>query len=316
MLRAIAHFPIIPHLDFNVTILGSNSAISDHGRHPTAQFIQLHHSYFLIDCGEGTQQRMLQYKVKWFAVNHIFISHLHGDHYFGLIGLLTTYNLLKRTQPLTIFGPPLLQQIIQLQLDASGTKLNYELTFAATSDDDFRLIFENEQTEVYSFPLKHKIPTTGFLVKEKPGERKLNKSKLSQYDIEKEDYKLLKQGIDITAKNGLSVKAADVTDAPHAPRKYAFCSDTIYNEDMLPYIADSDLIYHEATYLHESEERAQETRHSTALQAAQIAQKANVKRLIIGHFSSRYHQLSPLLEEAQLIFPNTELALEGTVFKL
>jgi ribonuclease Z len=303
-------------LSFTVSILGSNSAISNHGRNPTSQVVTIGNQLFLVDCGEGTQQRMLQYRVKWFLISHIFISHLHGDHYFGLIGLLTTYNLLKRTDPLTIFAPSMLKEIVELQLKASDTTIHYELNFVATDDSDIRMIFENEKVEIYSFPLVHKIPTTGFLFKQKQGERKLLIDKLSGFDIDKSDFKSLKKNQNITDKNGNVIYAADVTEEPHAPRSYAFCSDTMYSERIIEFIRDADLVYHEATYLNDSAERAKETKHSTALQAGTIAQKAQIKKLIIGHFSSRYLELSVLEDEAKTVFENTELALEGTVFEV
>lgn len=302
--------------NFDVTILGSNSAISEHGRHPTAQVVSIASQLFLIDCGEGTQERLLEYKVKWFNIHHIFISHLHGDHYFGLIGLITTYNLLKRKQKLTIYAPSKLKDIVEIQLHVSNTILGYELVFESTKDDAFYKIFENELVEVFSFPLQHRIPTTGFLLKEKEGERKLQIEKVEHLDIEKTDYKLLKQGIDVADKIGNIIKAEDVTGAPNSIRSYAFCSDTMFDESIVKYIKDVDLLYHEATYLHNSLERAIQTKHSTALQAAQIAKQANAKKLIIGHFSSRYYHLSVLLDEAKTIFENVELAIEGKVFSI
>lgn len=300
--------------NFDITILGSNSAISEFGRHPTSQVVQINNQLFLIDCGEGTQERLLEYKIKWFNINHIFISHLHGDHYFGLIGLITTYNLLKRKQKLTIYAAPELKNIIEIQLSVCNTILNYELVFVATKDDTAYKIFENEQVAVTSFPLTHRIPTTGFLFTQKHGERKLLLEKVEPFDIAKSDYKLLKQGIDITDKKGNIIKATEVTGEPDASRSYAFCSDTMYNENIIEHIKDVGLLYHEATFLHESVERAVQTKHSTALQAAQIAQQANVKKLIIGHFSSRYYHLSVLLEEAKTVFSNVALAVEGEVF--
>ncbi|MDB5226856.1 MAG: ribonuclease [Bacteroidota bacterium] len=269
-----------------------------------------------MDCGEGTQQRMMQYKVKWFRIDHIFISHLHGDHYYGLIGLLTTYNLLKRLQPLTIYAPALLKDIIEIQLRASNTKLNYELHFKETKDDGLHLLFENDYVEIFSFPLEHKIPTTGFLFKQKAGLRKLLVEKLEGMDVDKSNYKSLKEGKDITDRNNNIIKAEEVTESVSHPKIYAFCSDTIYTESIVEYIREADLLYHESTYLHESLNRAIETKHSTALQAAQIAKLANVKRLLIGHFSSRYLHLSILLEESKTVFENTELAIEGEVFRV
>jgi ribonuclease Z len=269
-----------------------------------------------VDCGEGTQERMQQYKVRWFRINHIFISHLHGDHYYGLIGLLTTYNLLRRAHPLTIYGPALLKEIIELQLKASATRLNYQFNFVETQDDGLNKIFEDDFVEIHTFPLHHKIPTTGFLFRQKPGERRLLIEKLEGRDIERVHYKLLKQGTDVNDKGGNLIKAMDVTAPAHPARIYAFCSDTIYSEKILPYIQGADLLYHEATYLHDSINRAEETKHSTALQAAQIAEKANVKKLLIGHFSSRYSNLSMLLHEARSIFPETSLAVEGETFNV
>lgn len=303
-------------MNFSITILGSNSAITEHGRHPTSQVVHVSNHYFLIDCGEGTQERLLENKVKWFAINEIFISHLHGDHYFGLIGLITTYNLLKRKQTLTIYAPKELKEIIEIQLNVSNTKLCYELVFVITKDDKLNKIFENDIVEIFSFPLVHRIPTTGFLFKQKIGERKLLIEKLDESKIVKSDFKLLKQGIDITDKNGNIILAKVVTEAPSKPQSYAFCSDTMYDESIVKYINGVDLLYHEATFLHETLERAIQTKHSTALQAAQIAKQANVKKLIIGHFSSRYYQLSVLTDEAKTVFDNVELAIEGEVFKV
>lgn len=302
--------------DFQVTILGSNSAISEHGRHPTAQVVNVANQLLLIDCGEGTQERLLEYKIKWFNINHIFISHLHGDHYFGLIGLITTYNLLKRKQKLTIYAATQLKDIIEIQLKVSNTILCYELVFVDTHDDALHKLFDDDKIEVFSFPLQHRIPTTGFLIKEKTNERKLVIEKVAALAIDKSDYKLLKKEIDVTDKNGNVIKAKDVTEAPTPIRSYAFCSDTMFDETIVAYIKDVDLLYHEATYLHEAKERAMQTKHSTALQAAQIAQKANVNKLIIGHFSSRYYHLSVLLEEAKTVFENVELAIEGEVFEV
>jgi ribonuclease Z len=303
-------------LNFNITILGSNSAISEHGRHPTSQVISISNQLFLMDCGEGTQERLLQYKIKWFSINQIFISHLHGDHYFGLIGLLTTYNLLKRKQALTIYAPAPLKEIIELQLRISNTVFCYELILAETKDDALYKVYENENVEIFSFPLLHRIPTTGFLFKQKEGERKLQIEKAANLDIDKSDYKLLKQGIDVTDKIGNVIKAVDFTEEPATVKSYAFCSDTLYDENIVKFIKDADLLYHEATFLHKDIDRALLTKHSTALEAAQIAQKANVKKLLIGHFSSRYYHLSVLLDEAKTVFDNTELAIEGEVFEV
>lgn len=301
-------------MDFEIYIAGSNSAIAMHGRHPTSQAIQVRNNWFLVDCGEGAQVRLICSGAKAFRVDHIFISHLHGDHYYGLIGLLTTYHLLKRSAPLTIFAPALLKEIIALQLQASSTRLNYELNFVETQADHLRKIYENPSVEVYSFPLQHKIPTTGFLFREKHGERQLNPDALRDIELEKKYYRLLKQGVDVEDSSGNIVKSEAVTFPPKPARSYAFCSDTVYDPALADILRDVDLLYHEATFLHADRDRALETRHSTALEAAQLAKSANAKRLLLGHFSSRYMNLDPLLDEARSVFPNADLAIEGQVF--
>lgn len=302
--------------NFDITILGSNSAIFNHGRHPTSQVVNINNAHFLVDCGEGTQERLHENKIKWFKIDYIFISHLHGDHYYGLIGLLTTFSLLKRTSKLTIFAPKELKKIIDTQFKASNTRLNYELKFVATKDDAKKLILDIPECLVYSIPLKHKLPTTGFLFTEKNEARLLDLEKLKKYSIAKTDYKLLKQGLDINDKNGKRVKNSAVTIKGNTPRSYAFCSDTMYHLPLVKDIKNADLLYHEATFLHEDLQRAKETTHSTALQAAQIAKKVNAKKLLLGHFSSRYINLSVLENEAKTVFANVELANEGKVFKI
>lgn len=302
--------------DFQVTILGSNSAIFNHGRHPTAQVVTINNIHFLVDCGEGTQERLHENKIKWFKIDYIFISHLHGDHYYGLIGLLTTFNLLKRKNKLVVFGPKELKKIIELQLKTANTKLNYELKFEFTKDDEKKLLLDLPECMVYSVPLKHKLPTTGFLFTEKNELRQLNLEKLKQYSIAKTDFKLLKQGFDVLDKTGRKVKNSNVTTKGKTPRSYAFCSDTMYHLPLMKAIKNVDLLYHEATFLHEDLQRAVETTHSTAKQAGQIARKINAKKLLLGHFSSRYIDLSVLEDEAKTVFENVELAIEGKVFKV
>lgn len=302
--------------DFQLTILGSNSAIFNHGRHPTAQFVHVNNTHFLIDCGEGTQERLVEHKVKWFKINYILISHLHGDHYFGLMGLLTTFNLLRRKEKLTIFGPKELKKIIQMHLKVSNAKLNFELKFIATNPDGKNLLLDLPNCTVFSFPLNHKIPTTGFIIQEKQFPRALDLEKIQQYDIDKFNYKCLIEGKDILDKNGKKIKNNEITKKQETIKSYAFCSDTIYDTSIVKYIKRASLLYHEATYMDRDKNRAKETMHSTTLQAAQIAKKAQVKKLIIGHFSSRYIQLEELEKEAKTIFEETELALEGKTFKV
>ncbi len=302
--------------DFNITILGSNSAIFSHGRHPTAQVVNIHNIHFLIDCGEGTQERLHENNIRWFKIDYILISHLHGDHYYGLIGLLTTFNLLKRPNKLTIFGPKELKKILDIQLKASNTTLHYELKFIATNDNAKNLVLDLPQCSVYSIPLKHKLPTTGFLFIEKTEHRQLNLDKLEKYNIAKTDYKLLKQGNDVQDKNGKLIKNSLLTTKGKAVRSYAFCSDTMYHLPLVKAIKNVDVLYHEATFLDADKKRAIETQHSTALQAAQIGKKVNAKRLLLGHFSSRYIDLNILLIEAKKVFANVELAIEKIVFKI
>lgn len=304
-------------MDFELSILGSNSAIAQHGRYPTSQIIRLGTQLFMVDCGEGTQFRILKNAIKWFKINHIFISHLHGDHYYGLIGLLTTYNLLKRTDKLTIYAPASLKEIIELQLKASNSVLNFQLEYVDTQTDGFHKLYENNICEIYSFPLKHKIPTTGFLFKEKKLQRKLDIDKIKSLDIHNAKYyKLLQQGFDIEDEFGNLYKNEDLTLEPNPARSYAFCSDTMYDEQIVAYIKNVDVLYHEATFMHDTIARAIETMHSTTIQAATIAQKANVKKLIIGHFSSRYIDLSALLQESKTVFAETYLAEENKTFVL
>ncbi|MEZ5053244.1 MAG: ribonuclease Z [Chitinophagales bacterium] len=302
--------------DFQITILGSNSAIFNHGRHPSAQFVQIQNQHFLIDCGEGTQERMHENKVKWFKIDYIFISHLHGDHYFGLIGLLTTFNLLKRKNKLTIFAPKELKKIIQQQLKVSNTTLNFDLKFVATQTDDKYCILDIPECTVYSFPLNHRIPTTGFLITSKTIQRKLDLEKIQQFQIDKTQYKFLIDGEDVLDVNGKKIKNSWVTQKGKPTRSYAYCSDTVYDVQIVQYIKNANLLYHEATFLHQDKVRAKETMHTTALQAAQIAKKAKVQKLILGHFSSRYYHLSELEEEAKTVFENTALAIEGNIFSV
>lgn len=303
-------------MNFDVTILGSNSAVFNHGRHPTSQVVNIDNTLFLVDCGEGTQERLAENKIKWFRIDYIFISHLHGDHYFGLIGLLTTFNLLKRTGKLTIFGPKELKKILDVQLKASNTKLLFDLKFVATNDNDRNLLLDIPECTVYSLPLKHKIPTTGFLFVEKTETRQLDLQKLAKHTIDKTHYKWLKQGYDVQNKEGKTIRNQSVTTQGKTPRSYAFCTDTQYHLPLVKSIKNVSLLYHESTFLEEDKTRAKETFHTTALQAAKIAKKANAGKLLLGHFSSRYIDLSVLEVEAKTVFKNTELALEGKVFKL
>lgn len=301
---------------FEVSILGSSSATPIYQRHPTAQVVNIHERLFLVDCGEGTQIQMNRYKVKFHRINHIFISHLHGDHYLGLLGLLSTMHLQGRTTDMHIFGPEPLREIIDIQLKYSETKLRYNLIFHPLETDQSQVIFSDDTIEIKTIILNHRIPCTGFLFKEKPLLRKLNKEQLIKYEVSLSAYQDLKNGHDFVASDGSIIPNIELTTDPKPPRTYAYCSDTCYDERIIPLIRNADLLYHESTFLSDKEVRAAETFHSTAAQAGMIAKKSEVKRLIIGHFSARYKNLYPLLEEARTVFSETTLAIEGDSFRI
>lgn len=303
-------------MNFEVTILGSSSATPIFQRHPTAQVLNIRERFFLVDCGEGTQAQFLKYKVRLSKITHIFISHLHGDHYLGLVGLLSTMHLQGRTNEIHVYGHAELMDVIELQLRLSMTRLRYQIIFHPIKHFAPAIILEDEDMIVKTIILNHRIPCTGFLFKEKPKPRKLLVNKLQQYNIPFSFYGKLKDGFDYRDVDGNVIANDELTISSRAPRSYAFCSDTVYDESIINEIRGVDLLYHEATFLHDMVERAQTTFHTTSLQAATIAKKAEVKKLIIGHFSARYKELHPLLDEARTVFPNTELAIEGNRFEV
>ncbi len=302
--------------DFDVTILGNISSIPVHGRNHTAQIIRFGQNFLLLDCGEGMQIQAKKYKIKVSRINHVFISHLHGDHYLGLVGLLSSYNLAKRTTPLNIYGPKGLDEIITTNFRWSDTKLGYPINFIQTNTEGMNLLLNEEQFQVYSFPLQHRIPTTGFLIREKYGPRSLVKEKLLKTPLSIEAIKSLRAGIDYYTTEGEIFKVKEFT-YPHPPlRSYAFCSDTIFNPELVKYIGNVDLLYHESTFMEQDLERAGLTFHSTARQAAEIAKLSNAKRLLLGHFSSRYSDLKNMLTEAKEVFPETILSEEGLSYTI
>ncbi|MER2997053.1 ribonuclease Z [Pontibacter populi] len=303
-------------MDFELRILGSSSATPSANRHHTAQVLTIGNQLHLIDCGEGTQMQLMQYKIKHQRICNIYISHLHGDHYFGLAGLLSTMHLQGRQKPLHIFGPPGLSEILSLQFRYSGTNLNYKLIFNELDTTCYKKIFEDKQLTVHTIPMEHRVPTCGFIFREKPKPRPLIKEKLPPY-LTPPQLVRLKWGEDIKDEQGnLLLANKDVTMEPKHSRSYAYCSDSRYKPGLLPYLHHIDLLYHEATFLSDMEERANHTFHSTARQAAQMAAAAEVKQLLIGHFSVRYKDLTPLLTEAQEVFPNTDLATEGSIYSV
>lgn len=301
-------------MNFKVIILGSNSALPVNGRHPTAQILVLKEHHILIDCGEGTQVQMEKYDIKAGKIDYIFISHLHGDHYFGLIGLITSYNLNQRQKKLSIFGPPELEELINFQLKISKVALKYELLFTSIFPENGKLIFQHSDFMVHTLAMNHRLPCCGFLFSEVRSDRKILKSALEKYQVPIEKIVDLKKGKDLLLPDGTLISNEALTLAPPKARKYAFCSDTTYQESIVPFIKHVDLLYHETTFSADLAQRALETFHSTTHQAGKIAQLAEVKKLIIGHFSARYHVLNQLLEETQTVFNNSELAIEGKTF--
>ena len=298
-------------MPFDLTILGCNSAVPTNQRKPTAQLLNVAGRFFLIDCGEGTQLQLRKYKIRMQNIHHVFISHLHGDHYFGLIGFISTMHLLGREKELHVYGPAELKEIIYIQLEASNTTLCFPLFFHEFGFDTPELLMENNDVTVHTIPLKHSLPCCGFLFKEKLKPRRMRKEKIEEYNIPLEAVPDIKEGGGYLSKDGELIPHIELTRSAQNPRSFAFCSDTMYNESIIPQIEGVDILYHEATFLDEVKERAKQTMHSTAKEAATIAKKAKVKRLIIGHYSQRYFDLTPLQDEAQSVFPNTLLAHEG-----
>lgn len=298
-----------------VTILGNNSALPAFGRHPTSQVVSVYGEEIMIDCGEGTQIQMQRYGIKWRKVQHIFISHLHGDHYFGLPGLISSMNLLGRTAPLHIYAPAALQPILTATLEVAETVLGYPFHFHPLPEGA-EILTDNDSFSVRCFPVSHRIPCHGFVVERKTKGRKLLPDKAREFGIPAYFYDRLKQGEDYERQDGFVVKNEWVTDEGPSPRRYAYCADTIYTESFIPYIRDCHTIYHECTYLGKDEEKAKARFHSTARQAAEIARLANAGQLLLGHYSSKYRELEPFREEAAAIFPNTLTTQEGIVYEI
>lgn len=297
--------------NFELTILGCSSATPTSKRNPTAQLLNIAERFFLIDCGEATQIQLRKFKLKFQRINHIFISHLHGDHYLGLIGLLSSMHLLGRTVELHLYCPAELQEIIEVQFKHSQSYLNYKIVYHPHKYINNDLIFEDERVEVRTIVLNHRIPCCGFIFKEKPLLANISKEVIHKYLLSVEQIIAIKAGGDLIQESGAVIKNKELLSAIPAQRSYAYCSDTCYDERIIEFIAGVDLLYHEATFLQEMEARAKETYHTTALQAGRIAQLAGVKQLMIGHYSARYKDLLPLLLEARSVFENTILAIEG-----
>ena len=297
-----------------LTLLGCYAATPRTITNPTAQVLEIRNRMFLIDCGEGTQVQLRKNKLKFSKINHIFISHLHGDHMYGLVGLISTFMLLNRQTDLHVYGPKGIKEIILLQLRYSNSFTGYNLYFHELESKESEVIFEDDKVIVKTIPLQHRIYTNGYLFQEKPKERKLNVAAVEEYQIDKAYYRKIKYGGDITLDNGQVIPNAELSFDPEPTKSYAFCSDTIYNEAIVPLIQNADVLYHEATFLESEADKAEKTMHSTAKQAATIAKMANVKHLVLGHYSTRYSSIDLFQQEAETIFPNVLLGDDGKVF--
>ncbi len=304
-------------MSLNLTILGCHSATPRVNAHPTSQYLEINNRHFLIDCGEGTQRQMRKYKIGFSKINHIFISHLHGDHFFGLIGLISTFGILNREKELHVFGPKGIKEITTLQLKLSKSYSKFDLIFHELISKESELIFEDDNVIVKTIPLTHRVYTNGFLFTEKEKPRKLHLENVQQYpEIETCDYHNIKAGKNYVLENGEVIENDELTLPAPPIKSFAFCSDTSYKPDIAPLIKNVDLLYHETTFLSDREDLATKTRHSTAKQAAQIADLANAKRLIIGHYSSRYTNIDLFKKEAQEVFKNVVLAVAGKKISL
>jgi len=304
-------------LSLELLILGSNSAAFAHRRHHTSQLLKIQHHHFLIDCGEGTQLLLKKNQVKLSRIDHIFISHLHGDHYFGLIGLLSTLHLFGRKKDLLLVGPPGLKEIISMQLRYSETSLGFKINFREFVPHKSEVIHDHPRYEVITIPMDHRVPCAGFLFKEKPKKRRIIRELVEELELSKLEIIALKEGEDIKDKRGkLKHENSTLTHDPHPSFSYAYCADSRFKPDLITLLKGVNLLYHEATFTSEMKERADATYHSTAFQAGEIAKRAQVGKLILGHFSARYNELDPILKEARAVFNNSELAIEGTKFIL
>ncbi len=301
-------------MSFKITILGSSSALPSYKKFPSAHVINIHERFFLTDCGEGTQIRIRQYKIKASKINHIFISHLHGDHFFGIFGLISSFNLLGRKNDLHIFSPGDLEKMVYTVIKKND--LNFNIFFHRLSTDTKTSIYESKSIKISCFPLNHRIETYGFLFEEKQKEKNIKKEMIQKNNLKISDIIKIKKGEDFITGDGTIIPNNMLTLPRQETRSYAYCSDTVFAPEIIPYIKNADILYHEATFAEDLKETAEITKHSTASDAATIALKANVKKLIIGHFSSRYKDTNQILSEAKNIFPDTFIAEDGTTFEI
>ncbi len=298
-----------------LTILGCYAATPRTMTNPTSQVLEIKNQMFLIDCGEGTQVQLRKNKIKFSRINHIFISHLHGDHFFGLPGLVSTFRLLGRDKDLHIYGPKGIKEAITLFMKLGDSWTNYHLIFHELISTASEMVFEDDKVSIETIPLKHRVYTNGFLFREKLGERKLNIEAVAKYNISRAHFRNIKQGTDVLLENGTLVSNKKLTFDPTKPKSYAYCSDTGYKPDIIDQIKNVDALYHESTFLESEARLAPKTKHCTAKQAAAIAKAADVGTLILGHYSTRYKSIIPFQKEAQEVFTNTKLADDGKVFE-
>ena len=297
-------------MKFELTILGCGGAIPTLERKPTSQYLNIQDRHFLIDCGEGTQIQLRKFKCKFSKIDHIFISHLHGDHFLGIFGYLSSLNLLGRNNDIHIYAPENLNNLLEVHNSVSGKNFNFNIVFHPLNFSKLKRIYYDKIMEVFSFPVKHSVPTCGFLFKEKSTDRRMIKEKIKELDLNIESIKKFKNSENCEV-NGVLIDYNDVTTQGNQPRTYAYCADSQYDENIISYLENVDLIYHESTFLESKMDKAIKTKHSTAKQAATIALKANAKQLIIGHFSARYDNSDQFLEEAKVVFNQTITAYDG-----
>ncbi|MCJ7446334.1 MAG: ribonuclease Z [Bacteroidales bacterium] len=299
-----------------VTILGSSSALPTSERFPSAHVLNAHERLFLIDCGEGTQMQLRKNKIKFSKINHIFISHLHGDHVFGLYGLLSTFNLMGRQNPICLYAPENYHQILLSHLDDFDINLGFEVDFIPLSGNDPVKILDDKYITVNSFPLEHRVPAFGFLFREKTSDRNIIKESIIKYQIPSLRIPAIKKGEDFITSEGVLIKNEDITLPPPEPLSYAYCSDTKYSRRVATFVKGVNLLYHEATFDKSLSDLAGITCHSTTLDAAKTANEANAGTLLIGHFSARYKDIMPLVEEARSLFPDTFPAIDGQTYDI
>ncbi len=303
-------------MQFKVQVLGSSSGVPSSKRNPSAQLVNLHEQYYLIDCGEGTQIQLRKNKIRFSKIKHIFISHLHGDHVLGLFGLLSTYALLGRNTELHIYADARLKDLLDYHQAFFNLNYPYELIFHSIPEQGLNLLFKNTHVEISSFPLKHTVPSFGFLFKESERTRKIIPEYIDLYSIPLQNLQAIKEGADFICDDGKCIPNKELTIAPPPARSYAYCSDTAYFPEICTYIKEVNLLYHESTFSEAQKQLAQKTLHSTAVDAAEIARQSDAKALLLGHFSTRYKDVDVLLKEAQDVFPNTKVVFDNHIYKV